>query len=106
MVRSRFALLMRGAAAGAIVALSAMLTGCVVDTADAGDGEDIAESASELDHVATPGGGVEEATGDDQKDPDPVPWRPHVQESDDPNPDPDSVAQSIATPGSGNNDNN
>jgi predicted small secreted protein len=108
MVGSKMALLMRGPAAGAIVALSAMLTGCVVDTADAGDGEDIAETASDLDLVIHPGGGgvPEEITGEPQQDPDPVPWRPHVRGQDDPNPDPDHVPQSIPTPGgAGSNDN-
>jgi hypothetical protein len=106
MVRSRFALLIRGAAAGAIVALPAMLTGCVVDAVEQDEGEeDVAESASELDHV-TVSGGLEEPTGDPQKDPDPVPWRPEVRGNDDPDPDPNAVAQIISTPGTGNSDNN
>jgi hypothetical protein len=106
MVRSRFALLIRGAAAGAIGALSAMLTGCVVDQVEQVDQgeEDVAESASELDHV-TVSGGLEEPTGDPQKDPDPVPWRPEVRGNDDPDPDPNAVANIIPTPGSGNSDN-
>lgn len=108
MVRSRFALLIRGAAAGAIVALSAMLVGCVVDTADQGDGEDVEESASELDQVTVSGGGLgEEITGDPQEDPDPVPWRPEIRQNDDPDPDPNLVHPINATPGTGNhNDNN
>ena len=109
MVRSRFALLIRGAAAGAIVALSAMLTGCVVDTADPGDAldvaEDVAESTDELEQVGAPGGPADEASGDHQKDPDPVPWRPDMLSNDDPDPDPNAVAHSISTTGPSNNDN-
>jgi hypothetical protein len=102
MVRSRFALLIRGAAAGAIVVLPAMLTGCVVDAVDEVEGEeDVAESASELDRQVTVGNaGLEAHTGDPQLDPDPVPWRPEVRGNDDPDPDPNTVAQIASTPGS------
>jgi hypothetical protein len=104
MVRSRIALWMRGA--GAMVAVSAMLTGCVVngvpEEPEEDVSEDVSESANELDQV-TVSGGLEEQTGDSQ-DPDPVPWRPNVRGSDDPTPDPDSASQVIPAPGPGHNE--
>src|SRR5688500_15041183 len=101
MVRSRMALWMRGA--GAIVALSVMLAGCVVEPADfVGEEEDVAESASELDET-TVDGDLEDHTGNPQMDPDPVPWHLHAGRQGDPGPDPDDVRETIATPG-GNKD--
>lgn len=50
----------------------------------------------------TASGGVEgEITGDPQKDPDPVPWRPDLWGNDDPDPDPNMVQQINSTPGGG-----
>lgn len=83
-----------------MVAVSAMLTGCVADAVPEEPEEDVAESANELDQT-TVSSDLEDYTGDSQKDPDPVPWRPNVRGNDDPTPDPDSASQVIPAPGPG-----
>jgi hypothetical protein len=97
MVRKGFALEMRCLSAGAVVALAALLVGCVVETTDTIQelelDEDVAEAESQLDET----GSV--APGEAKKDPDPNPWHFHT-ESTDPNPDPNSLMEQLPAHGS------
>jgi hypothetical protein len=91
MVRSRIALWMRGGSAVAVVAFSVVLAGCVVDTSEAIPevDEEVAEAESQLDESAL---GEDVQPGDDQKDPDPTPWRAHTTS---PDPDPDMLVNTL-----------
>jgi hypothetical protein len=89
MVRSRIALWMRGGSLGAVVALSVLLGGCVVDTSESIPelDDEVAEAEGQLDESMV--GDVQ--PGDAQKDPDPTPWRGHTSL----NPHPDVLVSKV-----------
>jgi outer membrane murein-binding lipoprotein Lpp len=94
-------LLMRRLSVGAVFALSALLAGCVVETADPVDdlGEEVAEAESQLDPYAQE---KDVTPGEDKKDPDPNPWR--WTEESDPGPHPDSLVEHVPSKGHGNDE--